>query len=147
MLFAAPQSLFRMLAIGDIKCVPHDARFPLERNQSGAEVDPALFPRLGDDLEFVAVLHFLSAETCSRTLPHWLSIIGMNDLTNVTCEQFVTGVAQKLFGRAIHIEHPAAIMDEDGVTAYFGNSAELFFGFAQCITLLQELTFPFLTAS
>src|SRR5215472_8664928 len=68
MLFAVPENLFRVFARGDIKCVLDDTRFPLERNQSGAYIDPAFFARLGDDLDFVAVRHLLSAETCSRTL-------------------------------------------------------------------------------
>src|SRR5215469_10748149 len=100
MLFAVPESFFRILAIGDVKCVLEDTRFPLERNQSGAYVEPPFFARLGDDLEFVPVWHLLSAETRGRTLPEQLSIIWMNNLPHVTHEQFVTGVAEKLFARA-----------------------------------------------
>src|SRR5215469_10149535 len=146
MLFAVPESFFRILAIGDVKCVLEDTRFPLERNQSGAYVEPSFFARLGDDLDFVAVWHMLSAETCSRTLPEQLSIVRMNNLPHVTHQQFVKGVAEKRFARAIHIKWPPAIMNQNGATAYLGDSAELLFSFAQRMTLLQELTVHRLTA-
>src|SRR5215469_12321048 len=71
----------------------------------------------------------------------------MNNLPHVTHQQFVTGVAEKRFARAIHIKWPPAIMNQNGATAYLGDGAELLFSFAQRMTLLQELTLHRLTAS
>src|SRR5512147_2181921 len=103
MLFAIPESLFRLLAVGDVKRACQETRLPFERNQSDAYIEPSFFPRLGDDLEFVATWDLLTAETRSRTLLDQLSIVRMYDMPNVIRQQVVAGVAAQLFRRAIHI--------------------------------------------
>ena len=128
--------LVAALPVGDVEGHAQGGAASPELDEAAREVQPALLPALGEDLELVATGHLIAPLAGEAALLHEAAKVGVHEVGEAQAQELVGGVAGEGGRRGVDEAELAALIDEDGAGSGFGQGPEA------CLALAEGVARP-----